>query len=428
MALLNARRFRQTTRNRAVWGLACFILFGLNSIGYSQVSPNSATPQAWRALVEAALHDRSKEVRAESAKALSRIHSPEAEDLLASALRDPNDEVSGAAMEAMKAIGDTHVVDLLIKELDHPDYVTADNAVKALGSIKDPRSIPALAALLVSDTSSGTHTAISTSIYDTPEVLGEFKDERAENALIKALTSENLLLRDKVAQVLAAGGDQRARDAVLRALTVDKFHDINGYYSISPPSGWITASPRAAMALFAANREKFSYQGQVDYEALNKIDVVIVNPADKDGSQNINVLSVPDHLSVDDGNLDEIRGQLSKLDSMLTVKSIRKATFGRNVGFIADEETTDGKNHLWQVLLPAGRKTLIVTCTAPEATFGEVSHTFETAISSMEISNGWYLPDLPEWASGGLKRGFIGALVGGIFGFFVYIFRRLRGD
>jgi HEAT repeat protein len=383
-------------------------------------------PQAWKALVEMALHGSSKEVRAESSKALSRVRSPEAEDLLASALGDPNDEVSGAAMEAMKVIGDTHVVDLLSKKLADPQYVAADQAVKALGSIKDPRSIPALATLLASGASSGSQTGISTSIDDAAEVLGEFKDERAEDALIKALTYENLTLRTTVERVLAKSGDQRARDAVFKALAVAQYHDNNDGFSISPPSGWITGDPRVAMALVEAVRKEFSPQGEVDYEALNRIDVVIFNPADKSGSQNINVLSVPVHLSVDDDNLDQIRAQLWKLNSMITVKSLRRAKFGRNDGIIADEESSDGKSHLWQVFLPAGRKTLIVTCTAPAETFEGVSLKFEAAISSMEIPNGWYLPDLPEWATGGLKRGFIGALVGGVFGFFVYIFRRLR--
>lgn len=95
------------------------------------------------------LSDRSHIIRLEAARALGRLHDPQAVDDLIKVLKDWHVMVRIAAVEALGAIGDSKAVLPLIGVLTDDDYIpTRGFAATALKSLGDSRAIEPLIAVL----------------------------------------------------------------------------------------------------------------------------------------------------------------------------------------------------------------------------------------------------------------------------------------
>ena len=95
--------------------------------------------------------------------------------------------------------------------------------------------------------------------------------------------------------------------------------------------------------------------------------------------------------------------------------SVTRKIFGTHAALVADIESsiTGSPTRQWQVMLPAGSHTLIVTCTAPRSSFDEVAPVFTKAIESMTYSTF----EFPPW----LRNALIGAIIGGLIGLFQFL-------
>jgi hypothetical protein len=193
-------------------------------------------------------------------------------------------------------------------------------------------------------------------------------------------------------------------------------------FSITPPYGWAVASKETRDQLSSAIRERFQNLGNID---LEKVALVIFNPA-SGGSESLNVIVLPKGFDIDESNAENevangLRDQYSKMASMLGRVSVNRRKFGSHVALVGDMEwSMDGPLlRQWIVMLPAGRHTLIVTCSAPQSSFDEVAPMFTKAIETMTYSNvAGSTFDMPRLLLGGLT----GALMGGV----IWLFQFLR--
>jgi hypothetical protein len=192
-------------------------------------------------------------------------------------------------------------------------------------------------------------------------------------------------------------------------------------FSITPPDGWVVASKDTVSQLSRVALDHFQKLGNID---LNKLAVVIFNPAPSAESQNLNVIVAPEKIPIDESGFEdklagELREQYTGMGAQLGRVSVSRKRFGAHAGLVADAEWSMAGASLrqWQVILPAGSHTIIVTCTAPQSSFDEVAPVFTKAIESMTYSNVTTSTfEMPVW----LRDAVIGAAIGGLIGLFQF--------
>jgi len=185
-------------------------------------------------------------------------------------------------------------------------------------------------------------------------------------------------------------------------------------FSITPPDGWAVASKEIAGQLSRAVQEHFQKLGNID---LDKLAVVIFNPNDAEGSQNLNVVVSPHRIPIDESDAEEklvkmLKDQYAQIGVQIGSVAVNRKTFGTHAALVSDVESNFGGPPMrqWQVMLPAGSRTLIVTCSAPQASFGQAIPAFTKAIESMTYTTVTDpLSEMPVW----LREALIGALIGG---------------
>jgi hypothetical protein len=161
--------------------------------------------------------------------------------------------------------------------------------------------------------------------------------------------------------------------------------------------------------------QKFPKLGNIDF---NQMAVMILNPADS-GTTTLNVVVSPGKFSVDESGAEDklaglLRAQYSQMGVSLDRISVTRKVFGTHTALVADfvSNRQEASMRQWQVILPAGNHTLVVTCTAPQSSFDEVTPVFTTAIESMTISTFAF-----DW-SALLQATIIGGVIGGLYGLF----------
>ena len=77
----------------------------------------------------------------------------------------------------------------------------------------------------------------------------------------------------------------------------------------------------------------------------------------------------------------------------------------------------------WQVAVPAGRKSYIVTCSALQPDFARVEPLFKASINSMEVKGGLF-----GSGSRAVLWAVVAGIVGGIVGLGIWISRKIRAS
>jgi hypothetical protein len=366
-------------------------------------------PEAVEPLI-AALEDPNPDARFLAADALGKIKDPRAVEPLVAVLKDAD---YGVRENAAKALG-KDAVEPLIATLKDPDSSVRQNAAEALGNIKDPgfpafgftAAVKPLAAALKDSDSNVRKSAA--------KALGEIKDPDAVEPLIAALKDPDSYVQKSAANALVKIEDPRGVRAALALLRVPVFTSPQGF-SITPPDGWAVLSKGMASQMSSAVQRQFPELGSIDFD---KMAVVIFNPADPIGSQNLNVVVSPGKTRIGESGAPEklatsLRDQYGRMG--VTVRSVTRKIFGTHAALVADTESNLAGSPVrqWQVMLPTGSDTLIVTCTAPRSSFDDVAPTFTKAIESMQYSNF----EVPAW----LRDVLIGAILGGLIGLFKFL-------
>ncbi|HEX6940532.1 MAG TPA: M56 family metallopeptidase [Longimicrobiales bacterium] len=189
----------------------------------------------------AALRDSIPSVRAAAVYALGEIGDPRAVPALAAVVRSDSDaEVRRGAVWALGEIGDPAAVPALGAAAASDDADIARMAVWALGEIGDPAAVPALAAALRnSDAEVRSHAAWA---------LGEVGEESAVTPLAAALDDAIADVRRMAAWALGEVSPDRAPSALVAALT-------DGDAEVRKAAAWAlgeVADPAAAPALAEA--------------------------------------------------------------------------------------------------------------------------------------------------------------------------------
>jgi len=188
-----------------------------------------------------ALKDGDDSVRYYAAEALGRLGSREATNALIGTLNDGSWSVREATAEALGKIKDKKAVDALIETLNDEKALVRAKAVEALGRIGDERAVVPLLALI--DDKREVYQALKGALrrIGSPAVerliglmrsgncravhlLASIKDERAVDALIEALESEDLKLRYHAAFALAKTADKKATLPLIKALKDKDFY------------------------------------------------------------------------------------------------------------------------------------------------------------------------------------------------------------
>ena len=184
-------------------------------------------------------------------------------------------------------------------------------------------------------------------------------------------------------------------------------------FTITPPDGWTLMSKDAAKEVSDVVKKEFP---KFDAANLERMAVMLLNPADS-GITNINVVVMPSRIPIGATDAEQklegmLREQYTKMGVSLGKLSVTRKTFGTHKSLAANFESVMGGASMrqWQVMMPAGSQTLIVTCTSARPTFEKTIPVFTKAIEGMTFSD----TEFPSW----LRYGIIGGVVGGLIGLF----------
>lgn len=188
-------------------------------------------------------------------------------------------------------------------------------------------------------------------------------------------------------------------------------------FSLEYPDGWKIATKDERDAIQGVARAALKNLKDVDFD---KIAVLIFHPEMDEFVENVNVVVVNESLRINDKAKEEyaenLRKQFSQigvpiqgLQTSITEVGGRKALSGR---YKAKYPTLAGLVRQWQLFVPAGRRTYIVTCSALDGDYARVEPAFTRVVNSLEIEGAGGLADF--WF--GLPRIFQFALIGGAIG------------
>lgn len=207
-----------------------------------------------------------------------------------------------------------------------------------------------------------------------------------------------------------------------RSTAGGEYRDPTGF-SFVYPDGWF------AVAAFqeGAIRETMPPEIQAWLEKnsidFKKVSVLLVREGHEEFLENMNVVVVPDQLSLNDRSVKDLLNQLTQ----------KYASMGMKLGKLEGQARKIGANQTYvveyrivfpfddspliqrQVFIPSGGKTYVVTCTGKAETFADHAPTFESILASLKvpapISQGF------NW-NRVLMTGIFGGVVGGLFPLF----------
>ena len=163
-------------------------------------------------LVNAALKDKDRSVRATAAKILGQMGKPRAIKLLAKAVvKDKDFQIRRSAAVALGQMGDPRAVEPLLDALQDRTGNVRQEVTIALGQIGDPRAVGALVSTLRDDEWSEIRRAAA-------DALGQIGEPRAVEFLIAALQDEDHRVRWRAAETLGSLDDPRGVEPLARAL------------------------------------------------------------------------------------------------------------------------------------------------------------------------------------------------------------------
>jgi len=147
-----------------------------------------------------------------AAEALADLKVSQAVDPLVEIIKQNKDRhIRRCAAEALARIGDMRSVDLLVASLEDENLLTASRAAYALGYFKDKRAVESLLYALTE--------------YNIPcpaaEALGKIKDPISVGPLIAALNHESAEVRSCAVIALGMLGDHRACKPLIKAFVRD---------------------------------------------------------------------------------------------------------------------------------------------------------------------------------------------------------------
>jgi len=182
--------------------------------------------------VIARLDDPDHEVREEAARALGRIRSPDAVDVLLACLRDPHSSIRPQAARALGQIGDPRAVEALTRCLESASADLRQACADALHDIAgrepappSPRATRALRTMERADDDVPAADIIARLDDADHEVreeaaraLGRIRSPQAVESLIRHLRDPNSTIRPQAARALGQIGDRRAIEALTECL------------------------------------------------------------------------------------------------------------------------------------------------------------------------------------------------------------------
>lgn len=191
-------------------------------------------------------------------------------------------------------------------------------------------------------------------------------------------------------------------------------------FSFEPPPGWLVASKEQTQVLTQEVKTQLNKLGNVN---LDRVAVVAFDPAEDEFAETMNVVVSPGRIPLDEQGVEEklaraIRTQYS--EAGVSVSSLKASlhTFGVHKGLLVESQMgMQGVDiRQWQVMIPGGKQSYIVTCTASSDEFDSFQPLFTAAIATMQIDEG--LSGVPGW----LINALVGGAIGGLFGAAKWLF------
>jgi len=164
--------------------------------------------RALESLIQA-LQDKEPLVRSDAVHALMKINDKRAIDPVIQALKDENDMVRRSAVLALGVIGGIEAIEHIIQALRN-DSAVRDNAIAILNDFRDSRAVEPIIQALSDDDKNVR--------YSAARALGDFEDIRALKPLIQALNDDEYLVRRGVLYGLWKIKDSRAVEPLIRTL------------------------------------------------------------------------------------------------------------------------------------------------------------------------------------------------------------------
>jgi len=200
-------------------------------------------------------------------------------------------------------------------------------------------------------------------------------------------------------------------------------------YSLTYPSNWQLASNSQQETVRQVAK---NFASQAGVAARTNYDVVLYDPYSGAFRSNVNVLVQPGTLSIDDRNAAKMKSTIQQVVSRVTTGSstinVKTEKFSGHPALVGyyDVTLSGYPVSIMQVALPAGDKTLIITCTSLSSRFFIDKPSFDFMVDSVAASVPAPFPGLA-----GVPTWLIGAVIGGVVGLVVWMIgfmSRTKGD
>ena len=187
-------------------------------------------------------------------------------------------------------------------------------------------------------------------------------------------------------------------------------------FSLTYPDEWVVFSKHQQEAARLEARKMLDNMDKVD---LSGIAVMIARPNDGVFAENINVAVGAGGAEVssllEQQYVKGIKEELGRMGlSPINIRSERITVGNRKAISVHSDLNFPGlpeRMHQWQVIIPTGNKTCVLTCSALVSDFDEVEPLFAEIVNSMRVKGG-----LLDGVSVPVRLGIIGGLLGGFGG------------
>lgn len=339
--------------------------------------------------------------RMEAVQALGEMRNAEAAALLVKCLNDPHIGVRTGAGAALVRIG-LPAVRPLIRCLSSANKDLRRAAARALGDIGDMSAVEALTPLLTD------------------------RDASVKRAAESALASLNAKAKAAVRKEAERKAESKPSPPVDPDATAE-FKSKQGF-SFAYPAHWAIATKEQTRGAARVLKSVAPNIQQVD---LNRIAVLVYNPASREFAESLNVVVSRGAMPINDKTRGEYASAVTdgyrKAGGSVTevnVSVIQAA--GRDamtIRFLASWPRVNNAIRHWQVAVPDKRQTFIFTCSARDADWARLEPVFERMINSVQIEQDAApsFDTLPGYARDILIGGIVGALIG----FFIMAARKI---
>lgn len=200
-------------------------------------------------------------------------------------------------------------------------------------------------------------------------------------------------------------------------------------YSFTYPDGWTAASKHDVDMNSASLPKEFKNWVAKTNVDLNQLSVVLVHIGHEQFAENLNVVVVPQELPMNENSVTELTGVLEQQYRTMGIapKQLqgRLQEVGKNKAIVFTYEAQlPGIGFpvmQKQVYFSGGGKSYIVTCSASTRTFANTLPTFDAILASFNVPT-------PSTLSPEMKNIIIMAVVGGIIGGLIGLFKKFRGN